>query len=78
MTSHQGAAPFGHDGAPEEEGDEGWRHNDCLDQEEKSQLLDGHEGQDGLEDPVDELLKVRQEHDLKRRWHSRRSAGQRK
>jgi hypothetical protein len=40
--------------SPEEQSEKSWRHNDCLDEEENSQLLDRHTGQYGLEGPIDE------------------------
>lgn len=55
MTCHERAAAFGDDYAPEEQSEKCWRDDDTLDQEQKSEFLDGHQSQDGLEDPIDEL-----------------------
>ena len=55
IASDERAAPVGDDRSPQEESEEGWRYYDTLDQEENPELLDRHAGEDGLEDPVDEL-----------------------
>ena len=55
MASDERATSVGDDCSPQEEREEGWRYYDTLDQEENPELLDGHAGEDGLEDPVQEL-----------------------
>lgn len=40
--------------SPQEEGQEGGRHNDGLDKEQNSELLDWHESQNCLGNPVKE------------------------
>lgn len=54
MASHKWSPTMGNDRAPQEEGEEGGRHDDGFDQEQDPELLDSHTCQDGLEDPVDE------------------------
>lgn len=55
MTCHERAAAFGDNHAPEEQGEKCRWYDDTLDQEQESEFLDGHQSQDGLEDPIDEL-----------------------
>lgn len=52
---------MGYNGTPEEQCQERWRHHNTLDKEQKTKFLDRHQSENGLEDPVEELRKHRQE-----------------
>ena len=56
MASNERATAFSNDSTPEKECNKRRRYNDSLEQEEKPKFLDGHQRENGLEDPVDELL----------------------
>jgi hypothetical protein len=45
---------MGDDNGPQEQRQEGWRHNDGLHKEQDSELLDWHQSQSGLANPVEE------------------------
>jgi hypothetical protein len=57
------------DNSPQEQCQEGWRHNDGLHEEQDSELLDWHQSQCGLAHPVEEeAQKASSYMDSQRTW----------
>ena len=54
LASDQLPSTVGDDCRPKEQSKEGRWYDDSFDKEQDSELLDGHESQDGLKNPIDE------------------------